>query len=115
LNGILNGADYQQIDNGFGQGMTGWSNGDFNYDGAVDGSDYSLLDNAFNQETAGAAPLAVVGAALVTGIPREKVASARVFATTVPIVAITPEATIGNVWSELEEDAPKQGDPLLNG
>ena len=33
LDGAVDGADYQQIDNGFGGGLTGWSNGDFNYDG----------------------------------------------------------------------------------
>jgi hypothetical protein len=60
LNGTVNGADYQQIDNGFGMHLSGWSNGDFNYDGVVDGSDYSLIDNTFNQITAtGASPLAI--------------------------------------------------------
>src|ERR1019366_316709 len=49
LDGIVNGADYQQIDNGFGAHLTGWQNGDFNYDGVIDGSDFSLIDNAFNE------------------------------------------------------------------
>jgi hypothetical protein len=31
--------------------MTGWYNGDLNYDGTVDGSDYTLMDNAFNSQT----------------------------------------------------------------
>jgi autotransporter-associated beta strand protein len=61
LDGTVNGGDYQQIDNGFGMGLTGWSNGDFNYDGVVDGSDYSLIDNTFNQISAtGASPLALL-------------------------------------------------------
>jgi hypothetical protein len=30
--------------------MTGWANGDFNYDGVIDGSDYTLIDNAFNTQ-----------------------------------------------------------------
>jgi len=61
LDGTVNGADYQQIDNGFGLGLTGWSNGDFNYDGVVDGSDFSLIDNTFNQINAtGAGPLALI-------------------------------------------------------
>ncbi len=30
--------------------MTGWANGDFNYDGTVDGGDYTLIDNAFNTQ-----------------------------------------------------------------
>ena len=29
--------------------LTGWSNGDFNYDGVVNGRDYALIDNTFNQ------------------------------------------------------------------
>jgi hypothetical protein len=61
LDGTVDGADYQQIDNGFGMGLTGWQNGDFNYDGVVDGSDFSLIDNTFNQITAtGASPLAIL-------------------------------------------------------
>jgi hypothetical protein len=60
LDGTVNGADYQQIDNGFGLHLTGWQNGDFNYDGVVDGSDYSLIENTFNQINATAAsPLAI--------------------------------------------------------
>jgi hypothetical protein len=63
LTGTVNGADYQQTDKGFGQHLTGWSNGDFNYDGVVDGSDFSLIDNTFNQiNVTGAAPLAVSAA-----------------------------------------------------
>jgi len=67
LNGVVNGADYQQIDGGFGSHLTGWSNGDFNYDGVVDGSDYSLIDNTFNQlATTGAGPLAIIAASAAT-------------------------------------------------
>jgi len=44
LSGAVDGADYQQIDSGFGNNLTGWQNGDFNYDGVVDGSDYALID-----------------------------------------------------------------------
>jgi len=41
--------------------LTGWSNGDFNYDGVVDGSDFALIDNTFNQITAtGSTPLALI-------------------------------------------------------
>ena len=58
-NGTVNGADYQQVDHGFGAHLTGWSNGDFNYDGVVDCDDFTLIDNAFNQLAAqGASPLA---------------------------------------------------------
>ena len=34
---------------GFAGHLTGWSNGDFNYDGVVNGLDYALIDNTFNQ------------------------------------------------------------------
>ena len=39
--------DYGTIDN-YVQfpGTTGYTNGDFNYDGTVDGADYGLIDNA---------------------------------------------------------------------
>ena len=57
----VTGSDYQQIDMGFGLHLTGWQNGDFNYDGVVDGSDFSLIDNTFNQINAtGASPLALI-------------------------------------------------------
>jgi autotransporter-associated beta strand protein len=69
LNGSINGADYQQIDTGFGGHATVWFNGDFNYDGVVDGTDYSLIDNAFNQLTAiGATPLAITVPARTTSV-----------------------------------------------
>jgi autotransporter-associated beta strand protein len=68
LDGTVNGADYQQIDNGFGLHLSGWSNGDFNYDGVVDGSDYSLIDNTFNELNAtGATPLVLVSANAISG------------------------------------------------
>jgi hypothetical protein len=48
------------IDNGFNLGLTGWQNGDFNYDGAVNGDDYTLIDNAYN--TQGSTTYAAVSA-----------------------------------------------------
>jgi hypothetical protein len=33
-------------------GLTGWQNGDFNYDGLINGSDYTLIDNAYNTQGA---------------------------------------------------------------
>jgi fibronectin-binding autotransporter adhesin len=62
LDGVVNAADYLQIDNGFNSGGTakGWYNGDFNYDGVVNGDDYALIDNAFN--TQGGVSLAGVSA-----------------------------------------------------
>ncbi len=53
LAGSVTSADYALIDAGYlSQGgstpLTGWQNGDFNYDGVINGSDYTLIDNAFN-------------------------------------------------------------------
>jgi autotransporter-associated beta strand protein len=50
LNGTINAADYQLIDNGFNKQLTGWFNGDFNDDGVINGDDYALIDNAFNTQ-----------------------------------------------------------------
>ncbi len=50
LDGVVDGADYTPIDNGFNMGLTGWNNGDFNYDGVINGDDYTLIDNAFNTQ-----------------------------------------------------------------
>jgi autotransporter-associated beta strand protein len=54
LTGSVTSADYAQIDAGFLShgGLTGWQNGDFNYDGVINGSDYTLIDNAFNMQGA---------------------------------------------------------------
>jgi hypothetical protein len=51
LDGVVDGNDYDVIDNAFvfgdgGRGY-GWWTGDFNGDGAVDGNDYDRIDNAF--------------------------------------------------------------------
>jgi hypothetical protein len=35
---------------GSSEGLTGWYNGDFNYDGSVNGTDWTLFDNAFNSQ-----------------------------------------------------------------
>jgi PEP-CTERM motif len=71
LDGVVNGADYQQIDNGFGLNLTGWYNGDFNYDGVIDGSDFSLIDNTFNQINAiDASPMGIIASAAdVNAVP----------------------------------------------
>ncbi len=63
LSGKIDGVDYNQIDNGYHQGLSGWNNGDFNYDSFIDGSDYSLIDNAFNTQGS-ALPNAVPAAML---------------------------------------------------
>src|SRR5262249_47678036 len=48
LDGVVNGADYALIDNGFNMGLHGWGAGDFNYDGVINAGDYALIDNAFS-------------------------------------------------------------------
>jgi hypothetical protein len=40
----LNIDDYVLIDQGIISGTSGWSNGDFNYDGKVNIDDYMLID-----------------------------------------------------------------------
>jgi hypothetical protein len=64
LSGSVTILDYAQIDNGYdvdqsyyaqhpggtSPPLTGWSNGDFNYDGVINGDDFSLIDNSFNTE-----------------------------------------------------------------
>jgi hypothetical protein len=53
LDGVVNIADHTDVDAGFiSEGrLTGWANGDFDYDDAIDGSDYTLIDNAFNLQS----------------------------------------------------------------
>jgi len=42
----ITSADYARIDNGYKNHLTGWANGDFNYDGVVNYEDYALADAA---------------------------------------------------------------------
>ena len=55
--------------------ITGWFNGDFNYDGVINGSDYTLIDNAFNSQGAQiaaeiATPTAqIAGGAVSSSVP----------------------------------------------
>ena len=50
LDGKVDGSDYARLDAGLASKnvLTGWANGDFNYDGIIDGTDVDVLDNAFN-------------------------------------------------------------------
>ena len=43
LSGVVDSSDYIAIDNGFNNQLTGWNNGDFNYDGMINGDDYALI------------------------------------------------------------------------
>jgi autotransporter-associated beta strand protein len=67
LTGSVTSADYTQIDNGYLRGLTGWQNGDFNYDGTVNGSDYTLIDNAFNLQGGNIAAEVAVPTAQIAG------------------------------------------------
>ncbi len=63
FNSTVSASDYAAIDNGFNMSLSGWTNGDFNYDGKINGDDYSLIDNAFNNSlTQTATPLSQVAA-----------------------------------------------------
>jgi hypothetical protein len=74
-------ADYAKIDaaylnnqNSGNAALTGWANGDFNYDGVVNGSDYTLIDNAFNMQGAQlsteiASPTALIAGGAVSAVP----------------------------------------------
>jgi len=70
LTGSVTAADYIQIDNGFQNGLSGWYNGDFNYDGVINGDDYTLIDNAFNSQDS--VNYSAVGTA---GAPTDMIAS----------------------------------------
>ena len=43
----MNADDYTLIDRGFAKGLTGWSNGDFNYDSMINAADYMMIDTSF--------------------------------------------------------------------
>jgi autotransporter-associated beta strand protein len=47
LNGTVDATDIARENNGMNNHLTGWYNGDFNYDGVINGSDTTLIDNAF--------------------------------------------------------------------
>ncbi len=51
LSGTVTLADYLRLDAGYLCGLTGWANGDFNYDGVVDYRDYALIDYAYAHQS----------------------------------------------------------------
>jgi hypothetical protein len=78
----VDGNDYSRIDNAYlAHGtLTGWFNGDFNYEGVIDGSDYTLIDNAFNTQGAQlsaeiATPTAQFAGSAVTSVPEPTTAA----------------------------------------
>jgi hypothetical protein len=51
LNGRVNFDDYVRTDSGFNNRLTGWTNGDFDYNNTVNFDDYVLIDLAFNTQS----------------------------------------------------------------
>ena len=84
---------------------SGWSNGDFNYDGVVDGSDYSLIDNAFNQVAA------IAGNAVITAASPADVISA---AKPKTFAAAIPSASASSNLFNNNPIAPNNIDDLLD-
>ncbi len=66
LDGRVDGDDYTEIDNGFNNQLSGWTNGDFDYTNGINASDYLLIDNSF---ATAPAPLAVVSTAMPAARP----------------------------------------------
>jgi len=54
LDGTVDDADVARINNGQDAQISGWSNGDFNYDGQVSGADFDLLQRALDAGAQGA-------------------------------------------------------------
>ncbi len=79
-----------------GSPLTGWYNGDFNYDGKVDASDYTLIDNAFNNQQ---------GRLATAALPAAAVPAAAVPAAALPAAALPAAAVAGAT----DEVAPAPG------
>jgi autotransporter-associated beta strand protein len=63
LNGFVDASDLANTLAGMGGGLTGWANGDFNYDGVVNSADLTLLLNSLaNQGTSFGGPTGGGGA-----------------------------------------------------
>ncbi len=56
LNGMVDLDDYVRVDRGMAKGLTGWFNGDFNYDDLIDSADYGLIDRVYVQQGAPLSP-----------------------------------------------------------
>jgi len=53
LNGTVNFADFQALQNNYGQTGRGWQSGDFDADGVVGFADFQLLQNNYGQSSGG--------------------------------------------------------------
>jgi hypothetical protein len=56
LDGTLDTADFNAVLNGFTNSLSGWANGDANYDGVVNGTDWSLFSSAYSFVLGGGLP-----------------------------------------------------------
>ena len=95
LTGSVTAADYTIVDAGYVLGLTGWGNGDFNYDRAIDGSDYSLIDNAFNRAATSAAMVAAPAAAVV--VPAAAPVVAKPAAAVAAVPPVDPNVLVARV------------------
>ena len=75
--------------------MSGWQNGDFNYDGTVDASDYTLIDNAFNSQGTPLASAAVPSGGLTAGSTDEIAPAAVPEPTAIALLAAVAGGMLG--------------------
>jgi hypothetical protein len=69
---VVNAADFTILSANFNQNVTGWVQGNFNYDGLVNAADFTDLAANFNQGASGAsvaAPAATTSLAAEVTIP----------------------------------------------
>ena len=106
LDGMLNAADYFQMDRAFLAGETGDACADCDYNDAVDGDDYFLLDRAFLSQTSILAPSTPAAPAAPPTPPTRMPASPG------PTLPSTIAAPFGRPWGHVAIAAPA---PLPEG
>ena len=65
MDGVVNADDYFRIDIGWMAHLTGWYNGDFDYDNAVTADDYFIIDRSYLGQGLPKPPMTVSGEAAV--------------------------------------------------
>lgn len=61
LDGRLTADDFARLDRGFARHLTGWINGDFNYDNVVNAADYQIINAAWAAQQGAVLASAAVG------------------------------------------------------
>jgi GH43 family beta-xylosidase len=61
LDGRIGVDDYTRLDRGFARGLSGWGNGDFDYNGTVNAADYFLIDTVFGVQNGSLTPEFLAG------------------------------------------------------